>query len=134
MGRQLYRDNHYTDRLLKLIPVEFISLYLAITQAVSDDLDLRQPVLLIVIVLFTILIPVYLYKIQSVKSHKQIVLTVFSFLVWTYSLGDAYMAGAWIRDFHNTTIASVLLLLWTGMSPVFVTNKQESVNGATKNA
>ena len=120
MGRQLYRDSNYTERLLKLIPIEFVSIYLAISQAVSTDLDLRQPVLICVIVLFVVLIPIYLYKIQTVKSYQQIVLTIVSFLVWTYSLGDAYEAGEWFRGIHNPTIASVVLLLWTGIAPIFV--------------
>lgn len=125
MGRQLNRDSNYTDRLLKLIPIEFVSIYLAISQAVSTDLSLRQPVLLSVIVLFSVLIPVYLYKIQAVKSYQQIALTIVSFLVWTYSLGDAYEAGEWIRGVYNPTIASVLLLLWTGIAPIFVTDQQD---------
>ena len=118
-GRRLTSDSNYTDRLVMLIPVEFVSVYLAISQSVSTDLSLRQPILLSVIVLFTILIPVYLYKFQAVKSLQQIALTIVSFWVWTYSLGDAYEAGEWVRGVYSPTLASVLLLLWTGIAPIF---------------
>ena len=120
MGRQLYQDSNYTDRLLKLIPVEFVSVYLVISQLVASEPGMRQQVLVTVIVLFSLLIPLYLKRIQKVKNRWQIVLTVVSFWVWTYSLGGAFVQGIWFQNIHNPIIASVLLLLWTGITPLFI--------------
>ncbi len=124
MARQLEQGNTvsaYSDRLLKLVPAEFVTVYVAVTQTVQSDLALRQPVLLIVIVVFMCLIPVYLYKIQSVDNHTQVILTTLSFVIWTYTLGDAFEPGTWIKaDLHYPTLASVALLVWTGLMPLFV--------------
>lgn len=120
MGRQLHRDSNYSDRLFMLIPAEFVSVYVAISLIVKTELSLRQPVLLSVVILFVVLIPIYLHKIQDVQSRLQIVLTTVSFLVWTYTLGDAYQPGEWFNaDLHHPVIASAALLLSTFIVPLF---------------
>ena len=87
---------------------------------VKTELPLRQPVLLSVVILFVVLIPIYLHNIQDVKSRLQIVLTTVSFLVWTYTLGDAYQPGEWFdADLHHPVIASAALLLSTFIVPLF---------------
>ena len=42
MSRQLNRDSNYPDRLLKLIPAEFVGLYVAVSQLVADEPSLRH--------------------------------------------------------------------------------------------
>ena len=120
MSRQLDRDSDYSDRLLKLIPVEFIGAYVAVSQLVAEEPSLRQPVLISVVVGFTVLIPLYLYKIQRVKRVGQLLATSASFLVWTYSLGDAYQPGPWVNsNLFIPAIGSVVLVLWTSVAPLF---------------
>lgn len=120
MGRQLHRDSNYSDRLFTLIPAEFVSVYVAISLIVKTELSLRQPVLLSVVILFVVLIPIYLHKIQNVESRLQIALTTVSFLVWTYTLGDAYQPGEWFKiDLYHPVLASAALLLATFIVPLF---------------
>lgn len=120
MGRQLHRNSNYSDRLFTLIPAEFVSVYVAISLIVKTELSLRQPVLLSVVILFVVLIPIYLHNIQNVESRLQIILTTVSFLVWTYTLGDAYQPGKWLNiDLYHPVIASAALLLSTFIVPLF---------------
>ena len=120
MSRQLNKDSNYQDRLLKLIPAEFIGLYVAVSQLVADEPSLRQPVLVCVIVAFVILIPVYLYFVQGIRGAGQLLVTSASFLVWTYSLGDAFQPGPWIQsNLFLPAIGSIAIVLWTGLIPLF---------------
>ena len=124
MARQL-TGNIYLDRLSKLVPIEFISVYLAVSQSVQNELSLRQPVLLVVVLTFIILIPLYLYKVHKVNNHLQVAMTTAAFVIWTYTLGDAFEPGVWIQsNFHHPTIASVAMLVWTGIVPVFINPKE----------
>lgn len=126
MSRELRPAHNYTDRLVRLLPAEFVSIYVATTAIMAGDLALRQPVLLAMVGLFVVLIPFYLVKTQGVKSVWQIVVTEGAFLVWTYTLGDAYQAGRIITwDVHNPKIAAVLLLLVTGIPPMFFHPQRE---------
>lgn len=120
MKRQISPSNTYTDKLLKLVPAEFVSFYLAVSQVVPRDSDLRQEVLISTTVLFLLLIPIYLTKVQGVTDRRQIALTMTTFFVWTYSLGDAYInGGSWITyDIYRPEIGAAALLVCTGLLPV----------------
>jgi hypothetical protein len=121
MARQVEADSSYSDRLLKLVPAEFVTAYVAATQAVQSQTALRQPVLLTLVVVFALLIPIYLFKFQGVTSRMQIAMTTLSFLIWTYTLGDAFQTGPWMpTDLFIPEIASIMLVLWTVIVPLFV--------------
>ena len=120
MSRQLNRDSNYQDRLLKLIPAEFIGLYVAVSQLVANEPSLRQPVLICIVVGFVVLIPVYLYFVQGIRRAGQLLVTSASFLVWAYSLGDAFQPGPWIQsNLFVPVIGSIAIVLWTGLMPLF---------------
>ena len=121
MTRRVEADNVYTDRLVKLVPAEFVTAYVAISQSVQDELDLRQPVLLAVFILFVLVIPLYLQRVTEVTNRIQIAVTTASFVVWAYALGDAFQPGTLIHlNMYSSAVASVLLVVWTTVTPVFV--------------
>ena len=126
MNRQLSATNSYTDKLLKLVPAEFVSLYLAAKTPIPDDSFLLQPILLSTALVLAVLIPVYLHRVHKVTDKLQIAMTTTAFLVWTYTLGDAYEPGQWIPyDLYVPEIASVALLFSTGLPPLFLQAKGE---------
>lgn len=129
MSRQVSLNTSYTDRLVKLLPIEFVTAYVAITQA-SQSSDILQPILLCTTTFFIILIPIYLIFIQHINSIFQIIITTLSFVVWSYSLGDAFRFGPWITtNLYDETIASVLLILWTSIVPILLPMKSSQTNG-----
>ena len=115
MSRSILSTNDYRARLLKLIPSEIIAAYLAIQGLVSENLDVRQPVLLFTSVFLFLLIPFYLRRVFSVKSWGQVIVTMLSFVVWVFSLGGPFLIYSW----YNPVIGSVGLILWTLTVPVF---------------
>lgn len=126
MKRQIGPANTYADKLLKLVPAEFVSLYLAVTQVIDPDSDMLQPILLSTTVLFLVFIPIYLTKVQNVTNRPQIALTMLTFYVWTYSLGDAYIDGGVLisYDLYRPEIGAAALIVCTGILPVLVQAKE----------
>ena len=126
MKREIGPTNTYADKLLKLVPAEFVTVYLAVTQVIPPDSDVLQPILLSTTVLFLVLIPVYLKTVQKVTNRAQIALTMLTFYVWTYSLGDAYINGGdWIGyDLYRPEIGASALIVCTGILPVLIQAKE----------
>ncbi|MDE0179475.1 MAG: hypothetical protein OXP36_12885 [Gammaproteobacteria bacterium] len=109
----------YSDRITKLLPAEFVGVYLTATQIVNaGDLGSRQPSLLICLALCLLLIPVYMSRIKGITDRSHQCVIALSFLVWAYALGDAFQPGAWIqRDLYNPVFGAVLLAVW-GLVPL----------------
>ncbi len=78
----------YTDHIAKILPTEFVAVYLAVTQFANlGDHALRQPLLLVCLGVFFVLIPLFLIKVKGIKDYMHISIVVLSFLVWAYALG-----------------------------------------------
>ena len=109
---------NYTDRITRILPTEFVGVYLAVTQVVKEDIDLRQPLLFVSLVVCLVLIPFFLFRIKKITSLRHHVVVLLSFLVWAYALGDAFQPGAWISyDLYRPSIGTVLLVVW-GLVPL----------------
>jgi len=122
MPREIKEDQNYKDKLLKLIPSEIVAAYLVILGILSNEEITIQETNITVIVhwvvfgIILILTPVYLRKFQNVMKLSQLILTSLSFVVWSYSLGGPFA----VSNFYHSTIASILLILWTLAAPTFV--------------
>lgn len=126
----LVRKNNYTDPLTRFLPTEFIATYLGVTQLVSDSVDLRQPLLLLSILVCLVLIPIFLWRkgINDIRHHLAVVL---SFLLWVYALGDAFQPGPWIPlDLHVPRVAGVLMVLWGLVSTILDIGSEEGNDNA----
>lgn len=102
-----------SSRITAMLPADIVAAYVAITQAVSADLELRQPVLLCTLGMFAFGLPWYSRKFKGITTTRHLAGVTLSFVVWAYALGDAFQPGTWIAmDLHRPAIASVLLILW----------------------
>ena len=110
--------SNYTDRITRILPTEFVAAYLAVTQIVKEELALRQPLLLLCLAVFIVMIPLFLVMIKGIKNPLHIAVVVLSFIVWAYALGDAFQPGSWIElDLYRPTVGVVLLIVW-GLVPL----------------
>jgi hypothetical protein len=122
MAREINDTQEYKDKLLKLIPSEIVAAYLVILGILNGqaiiikDSDITQIVQWVVFGFMLALTPIYLRKFQNVIKLSQLFLTSISFIVWSYSLGGPFSAS----QLYNSTIASILLILWTLAAPTFV--------------
>jgi hypothetical protein len=122
MPREIKQDQSYKDKLLKLIPSEIVAAYLVILgilnnqQIIIQEADITEIFQWIVFGIILVLTPVYLRKFQNVMKISQLVLTSISFVVWSYSLGGPFI----VSGLHHSTIASIIMILWTLAAPTFV--------------
>jgi hypothetical protein len=118
MVRQIKPDQNYRDKLLKLIPSEIVAAYMVVIGIIPKDYAKWGT--LIVSLLLLILTPFYLKKLQNVTNNMQIAFCSLSFVVWVYSLGGPFMY--W--HVYEPWIASIVLIIWTLLVPLFVTIKK----------
>jgi hypothetical protein len=119
------QSDSYVDRLVKLIPSEVTTAYVAIAAALSaptaspmTQRQLDNHLLYAFIVLFA-LVPLYLWFVKGVRNDwTRIVLTTLSFPIW------AATVSAGVLCYHvpglPPSVLSVVLILWTTILPVFV--------------
>jgi hypothetical protein len=66
-------------------------------------------------ILVLVLLFLTLRYVNGIKNWPQIIVTCASFLVWIYSTGGVFIE--W--DYYYGPVASVLLILWTFVLPLF---------------
>lgn len=118
-NRQITGQNQYVEKLLKLVPTEIVAAFVSIQGILlTQPSTVLQPWLFgIALFLAFVVLPLYLRKAQDVQSPAQILLTTLAFLIWAYNMGGNNMA--FLADDFNPAIASVLLILFTVIAPLY---------------
>lgn len=119
----------FSTTLVKLIPSELVAAYTAILGLLQTG-DPKNPftplqlqsgpaliewVLWGTLIVVLVLTPVYLKRIEGVKSTRQLAFTTGSFLIWAYSLGGIFEFKGW----HLPLLGGIILILWTLLIPLF---------------
>ncbi len=117
MPRAISETSTYTDKLVKLIPTEWVGGYVAIKGILDSEHGVTHGVYYATILILAVLLPLYLRRTLALESWKQIFVTTVSFLIWVFSLGGDHVGAiSWYEPYQG----SVLLILWTLAVPVFV--------------
>lgn len=114
MPREIKPNQDYRGKLLKLIPSEIVAAYMALQGVVPENS--AKWGLTIVAILLLLITPFYLRIVEKVKGKPQIVFSTLSFIVWIYSLGGPFR----YFDLYQPWIATIVLVLWTMLIPVFL--------------
>jgi hypothetical protein len=101
----------YFDRLFKYIPAELVAGYIFVLGVVKQlteagEIRVFQWSLFVV---FCILTPLYLWRIQKVKKLQQHIISLLSFIVWVFALGGPFTLCSW----YNPLYGSILLPVFT---------------------
>ncbi|MBL0911740.1 MAG: hypothetical protein IBJ09_05155 [Bacteroidia bacterium] len=124
------KEDKYTDKLIKLIPAEIVSVYLGIyttIKSTSYGADDKQLLQWIVFSLILILTPVYLYKMAGVTKWGQIVCSMFAFVLWAFSFGGpAGDQKVLQHEFTVQFLVSLLLPLYTLIIPMIYGSSSSS--------
>lgn len=101
----------YFDRLFKYIPAELVAGYIFVLGVVKQltnagEIRVFQWSLFII---FCILTPLYLWRIQKVQKVQQLIISVLSFVVWVFALGGPFSLSGW----YNPVYGSILLPVFT---------------------
>lgn len=117
MPRNISKTNTYADKLFKLIPAEWVSAYIAIKGILDSEPTATHAIYYLTVVALFILLPFYLRYVAGVKTSSQIVVTMFSFVVWVISLGGDYVGSI---SWYQPCYGSILLILWTLAIPILI--------------
>jgi hypothetical protein len=116
MSRAISQANSYADKVIKLIPAEWVSAYVAI-KGILDSVHSSHQAYYVTIAVLLTLLPFYLKRVLGVESTAQIIVTTVSFLVWVFSLGGDHVGAiSWYEPYQG----SITLILWTLFVPIIV--------------
>lgn len=117
MARTISHTNTYMDKLVKLIPAEWVSAYVALKGILDSAPGAPHLVYYATVVLLLLLLPLYLRRVMGVESVGQILATMVSFVIWVFSLGGEYVGALpWYEPYQG----SIVLILWTLAIPVLM--------------
>lgn len=110
-GTTAVTSDKYVDRLFKYIPAELVAGYIFVTGVLKQltnagEIRTLQWSLFLV---FCILTPLYLWRIQKVKKVLQHVISTLSFIVWVFALGGPFALYGW----YNPVYGQILLPVFT---------------------
>lgn len=101
----------YSDRLFKYIPAEIVAGYIFAAGmlenlAKSGEIRIFQWGLFLI---FLIMTPLYLWRVQKVQKTSQHIISALSFVVWVFALGGPFSLYSW----YNPVYGAVLLPVFT---------------------
>lgn len=109
----------YSDRLLKLIPAEFLAAFLAINSATlqsSGSDAFKTSVLQWSALILLFVIPLYMRIALGITSKKRIAASMVSFIIWVTSF--QYVLTAYV--FYDPLYSTIAIIIWTLASPILV--------------
>ena len=107
----------YLDALLKMIPAEAVSLYLAGVGIIPRDQDgalMGWSAFCLLVVIIVRVIGTSDRRAGIKPDWIHVAISVIAFLVWLYSLGGPFVS----LGIHVPYIGSLLVLAWTFLAPV----------------
>ena len=113
MEKPIRPNGSYLDRLVQLIPAEIVAAHLAVQGVVANNIDTRNLALEISAGVLFVLLPLYLWRLQGVRSALKILLTMGSFVIWVYAVSSP----VYTRWSLEPVWGSVALILWTTVIP-----------------
>ena len=125
-GQLIPKEDPYFSIIIKLIPADIISVYLAVFNLIkSNDQnpDHNNVLQLIVFGIFLIITPFYLRKAAKIIPGKQIIYCVFAFIIWVLSLGGP-VQGLTLTGYSTQFLGSVFLPVYTLLVPLIYTKTE----------
>jgi hypothetical protein len=110
--------DEYLTKVLKLIPAEVVSLYVALAGIVGvAGQTVNAPLLFwIVFVVCLVGTPLYLMRIAKVSDTLQIGISTFAFIVWVFALGGPFASLGWYQPIYG----ALLLPIFTFFAPMIM--------------
>lgn len=113
------QEDKYVSKIIKLIPAEIVSVYLAIFNIIDsfkNNSEGKAKLQWVVFVLILFITPFYLKKIARITSTNQVLFCTLSFVVWVLSMGGP-LKEATVWDFPMQFLGAVFLPIYTLIIP-----------------
>ena len=106
------RDGYF-DRLFKYIPAELVAGYIFVLGVVNKLSDANEIGIFqwLLFIIFCILTPLYLWRVQKVLKVQQHIISILSFIVWVFALGGPFTLCAWYDPVYGAILLPVFTLV-----------------------
>jgi hypothetical protein len=103
----------YFDRLFKYIPAELVAGYIFVLGVVKQLTDAGEIKVFqwSLFIVFCILTPLYLWRIQKVQKLQQHIISILSFVVWVFALGGPFALAGWYNPVYGAILLPVFTLI-----------------------
>jgi hypothetical protein len=112
-------DDYWT-RLQKLIPTEVIAAFLAIDGVIQAKVGISALGYWVLYAILVLLCCLYAHRAATTQelgtNHRQVVLAILAFLIWTYAIGGPYSFSG--TEFWNRALGGVVVVLFTTAAPL----------------
>jgi hypothetical protein len=107
------RKDAYFDRLFKYIPAELVAGYIFVLGLIKQltDADAIKFLQWLLFIVFCILTPLYLWRIQKVLKVQQHIISLASFAVWCFALGGPFAMYGWYNPVYGEVLLPVFTLI-----------------------
>ncbi len=107
------RKDTYTDRLFKYIPAEIVAGYVFVSGVMNrlHDAGNERTLHWILLSVFCLLTPLYLLRVQKVMKVQQHIISLLSFLVWSFALGGPFSYYGWYNPLYGEILLPVFTLV-----------------------
>ena len=125
---QTEEKDPFLERLVKLVPADVISVYMATFTIIKNQATGNKDALQwIIFGVIGLILPFYLKKLGNVSDIKQIVICIISYLIWVFSMGGP-VDGLTCLGFPAQFLAAVITPLFTLAAPWLVYLNKPSSN------
>ena len=103
----------YADRLFKYIPAEVVAGYIFVLGLINQ-LNGTGAVTIIqwsLFLVFCLITPLYLWRIQKVIKLQQHFISLLSFVVWVFALGGPFTLYNWYNPVYGEILLPVFTLI-----------------------
>jgi hypothetical protein len=110
--------DEYLSKVLKLIPAEVVSLYIALAGIIvvgGQEVN-GEALFWIIFVVCLIGTPLYLMKIAKVGDFLQLGISTIAFVVWVFALGGPFATVSWYQPIYG----ALLLPIFTFFVPMIL--------------
>ena len=106
------RDGYF-DRLFKYIPAELVAGYIFVLGVVKQLTNAGEIMVFqwSLFVIFCILTPLYLWRVQKVQKIQQHIISLLSFIVWVFALGGPFALSEWYNPVYGAILLPVFTLI-----------------------
>jgi hypothetical protein len=115
-------DSYFT-KILKYIPAEIVSGYVAINAIFKSISDVSLVFHWIVVAALTALTGLYIWRLTNEPNKppavSQIIISTIAFVVWVFALGGPFAEMGWYQYYYG----AILLVMYTLAVPVLVGKK-----------
>jgi hypothetical protein len=111
--------DEYLSKVLKLIPAEVVSLYVALTGIVymAGTESNGRTLFWIIFLICLIGTPLYLMRIAKVSNYLQIGISCLAFIIWAFAIGGQYILAI---PGYQPIYGALLLPIFTFFVPMII--------------